>query len=144
MELIAKSPATFFTSLVQFEFTLNPARHSSNEEFITIAGRQIPMILVRNFRARRYLLRLCPDGSARVTIPRGGSTAEARRFAERNQNWLERQLRQLAGRPSKVWLIGNEILFRGEIVRLELAMNGTPGLIRIGNELVKVADPTIN
>jgi len=52
------------------------------------------MVLVRNPRARRYVLRLRSDGIARVTVPRGGSPAEARRFAERNRPWLERQLQQ--------------------------------------------------
>jgi predicted metal-dependent hydrolase len=44
---------------------------------------------VCNRRARRYILRLRPDGTARVTVPRGGALAEAKRFAERNVAWLE-------------------------------------------------------
>jgi len=96
------------------------------------------MVLVRNPRARRYVLRLRPDGSARVTIPRGGSASEARRFAERNERWLERALERLSAqlaRP-KEWLIGTEILFRGEWVKLEAGMNGQSSLIRFGSEAV--------
>ena len=36
---------------------------------------------VRMRRARRYVMRVRPDGDVRVTIPRGGSKAEAQRFA---------------------------------------------------------------
>ena len=42
-------------------------------------------------RARRYVMRVRPDGDLRVTIPRGGSKAEALRFAERHMAWAERQ-----------------------------------------------------
>jgi len=108
---------------------------------MALNGRQIPMVLVRNPHARRYVLRLRPDGSARVTIPRGGSAAEARRFAERNKDWLERELHRLATRPNrqKEWLIGTEILFRGELVKIEVGRES--GLILVGNEAIKVADP---
>ncbi|MGH9409044.1 MAG: M48 family metallopeptidase [Vicinamibacterales bacterium] len=46
---------------------------------------------VRVRRARRYVMRVRPDGALRVTIPRGGSRAEALRFAERHLSWAERQ-----------------------------------------------------
>ncbi len=42
-------------------------------------------------RARRYVMRVRPDGDLRVTIPRGGSKAEALRFAERHLDWATRQ-----------------------------------------------------
>jgi predicted metal-dependent hydrolase len=99
--------------------------------------------LVRNRRARRYVLRLRPDGAARVTIPRGGSATEARRFAERNKEWLERQLQRMAARPSrpKEWWIGTKILFRDEPVKLEAGVNGESGMIRFGSEVVKATNP---
>ena len=54
---------------------------------------------VRMRRARRYVMRVRPDGDLRVTIPRGGSKAEALRFAERHMAWAERQrARVLEGR----------------------------------------------
>ncbi len=115
----------------------------SSAGFLAVSGRQIPMALVRNRRARRYVLRLRPDGSARVTIPRGGSAAEARRFAERNKAWLERQLQRLSTHPNrpKEWFVGTEILFRGELVKAEAGVNGESGLVRFGDEVIKVADP---
>ena len=47
---------------------------------------------VRHRRARRYLLRVDPDGRVRVTIPRGGSRREADAFALRHRAWVEEQL----------------------------------------------------
>ncbi len=130
---------------MQFEFILNPQRNST-DEFLVVGGQQIAMSLIRNPRARRYVLRLRRDGSAWVTIPRGGSLAEARRFAERNRGWLERELKRFSAHPSlpKQWLIGNEILFRGEPARIEAGVNGESGVIRFGNQVVSVADPAAN
>ena len=104
------------------------------------------MVLIRNPRARRYVLRLRPDGSARVTIPPGGSAAAARRFAERNKVWLEQQLQRLAARPGrpKEWLIGTEILFRGELVKVETEVYEGHGTIRFGSEVVHVSDPAVD
>jgi predicted metal-dependent hydrolase len=55
---------------------------------------------VRHRRARRYLLRVDPDGRVRVTIPRGGSRREADAFALRNRAWIETQLSRV--RPPAV------------------------------------------
>ncbi len=55
---------------------------------------------VRHRRARRYLLRVDPDGRIRVTIPRGGSRREADAFALRHRAWIDAQLSQV--RPSAV------------------------------------------
>jgi predicted metal-dependent hydrolase len=83
------------------------------------------------------------DGSARVTIPRCGTVAEARHFAQRHRDWLGRQLQRSATRHSrpKEWLIGTEILFRGDLVKLEAGVNGETGTIRLGNEVVRVSNP---
>jgi predicted metal-dependent hydrolase len=55
---------------------------------------------VRHRRARRYLLRVDPDGRIRVTIPRGGSRREADAFALRNRAWITAQLSRV--RPPAV------------------------------------------
>jgi predicted metal-dependent hydrolase len=127
---------------VQFEFLFNPARRSLADGTLALNGRQILLALIRNPRARRYVLRVGPDGSARVTIPRGGSAVEARRFAERNRDWLERQFQRLAAQPKRPaeWWVGTEILFRGEPVKLEAGLNGENGMIRFGGEVVQVSD----
>jgi predicted metal-dependent hydrolase len=111
------------------------------KESIEVAGKRIPLLLVRHARARRYVLRLRPDGTARVTVPRGGSVAEAKRFANRNLTWLEAQLqRPLASPPTpSEWRPGSEVLFRGELVRLQAEVNGD-NLIRIGSEKLTAAN----
>lgn len=108
---------------MQFEFLFDRGRTAQPEhEWLRVGARQVRLRLVRHPRARRYVLRLCADGAARVTIPRGGSWAEGRRFANRNLRWLEKQLvRQLTGAlEPKLWVAGTEILFRGERVPLHV------------------------
>jgi predicted metal-dependent hydrolase len=95
---------------------------------------------MRNPLARRYILRLTRQGTARVTIPRGGTKAEGKQFALKHASWLEKQLlrqAKTAPRP-KTWGIGTEIHFRGEIVALEAAINGQNGAIRFGTETVRI------
>jgi predicted metal-dependent hydrolase len=130
---------------MQFELPLSPWRSRSPatcEDWLRLGARHVRLWLVPNRRARRYVLRLRPDGAARVTIPRGGSAAEAKRFAERNAAWLEKQLLRQATRPSvpKTWPAGTEILFRGERVRLEFGVNGETGSIRFGSEVVRLRE----
>src|ERR1035438_8816055 len=124
------------------DFILRRNASNAGENFLDVRGRRIPLAMVRNHRAQRYLLRLCPDGSARLTIPRRGSVIEGRRFAERNTEWLARQLEKLPSHPAKAkqWLIGTEILFRGELVNFETGMNGQIGAVQFGGEFVRVPD----
>ena len=115
------------------------------ERWLALAGGQrVPLRLARNPRARRYILRLKPDGSARVTLPRGGSVFEAMEFAHRNAAWIEKELLRLATRPSrpKAWPLGTEILFRGQHVRLDAGANGQSGLVCFGQERLQVPDAT--
>jgi hypothetical protein len=103
-------------------------------------------VLVRHPRARRYILRLRPDGTARVTVPRAGSSAEARDFALRHHAWLERQLQRLKAHPPSqaAWHVGSELLLRGELVRIECDPAGSGDVIRLGTERVRVADAGAN
>jgi predicted metal-dependent hydrolase len=116
--------------------------NSSRDEWLEVGGKRVPLLLVRHARARRYLLRLRPDGTARVTVPRGGSVSEARRFADRNLAWLEEQLKRLPVAPptSQEWRLGAEVLFRGELVRLEANPHGEK-VISFGSLKLAVIDP---
>jgi hypothetical protein len=117
-----------------------PTAKSSVEQ-ITVGARTVPLLMVHNPRARRYLLRLRPDGTARVTVPRGGSPTAARQFVGRNSHWLEQQFQRLQAQPAKpaAWEIGTAILFRGVTVRIEA---GEPGKISFAGELLPMADST--
>jgi predicted metal-dependent hydrolase len=48
-------------------------------------------MVVRHRRARRYILRVLPDGTLRVTLPRWGVKREALAFVEANRAWIERE-----------------------------------------------------
>lgn len=114
-------------------------RPEATTDSLEVGGRAVPLLLVRHPRARRYLLRLSPDGQARVTIPRGGTIGEAKAFALRNAVWLERQFQRLALQPqtSPAWLTGTEIWLRGEVVRIEA---DDASEIRFGVERLAVGD----
>ena len=144
-DYIAKGLLSVLNRRVQFEWLFAPERPvPPDQNWLRVGARQVRLCFVRNRRARRYILRLRPDGAARVTIPRGGSLAEANRFAERNVTWLEQQLLRQALRPRRpeTWSAGTEIFFRGERVRLESGSNGEAGLVRFGSEAVPIADAT--
>ena len=125
-----------------FNFIPKRSEPDPDTNFLTVHERQIPLVVIRSHRARRYLLRLRPDGSARLTIPRRGSVIEGWRFAERNTEWLAKQLAKLQANPIKPrqWVIGTEILFRGELVRLEEGLNGDAGTVQFGSQRVTVPD----
>lgn len=110
-------------------------------ESLEVAGQTVPLLLVRNVRARRYVLRLRRDGTARVTVPRGGSVSEARRFAHRNLAWLAAQLQRPPALPPlpTEWWSGTAVLFRGALVRLEAEVNADR-VIRLGPEKWSVPD----
>jgi predicted metal-dependent hydrolase len=111
-------------------------------EVLSINGREIPVALVRNRRARRYVLRLRADGLARLTIPGSGSAAEAWQFVQRHSEWLERQLHRFSMQPSRPrqWFAGTEILLRGELVKIEA--DAEQKIIRFGTESLRVVDTT--
>lgn len=101
----------------------------------------VPLRFVHHPRARRYLLRLQPDGVACVTIPRRGSLTAARDFAGRNIGWLGEQLQRQANQSKtpSYWIVGTEIYFRGEKVRIEEA---DAGIVCLGSEQIKVSAET--
>ena len=111
------------------------------ETHLLVHGRPLRLHIVRNHQAKRYLLRLRADGSARLTIPRRGSIVEGRRFAERQTAWLAQQLEKLAQRPVRAtdWRPGTEIHFRGEPVTLTRLAE--KNLIQFADQRVRVPDP---
>jgi predicted metal-dependent hydrolase len=119
-----------------FDFLVTPGG-----EWLEVGGKRVPLRVIRHPRARRYVLRLRPDGSARVTMPRGGSVLEARRFVDRNLAWLEEQLKRQPVHPpaAQEWRLGSEVLLRGELVRLE-AMPGSDNGVCFGSEELTVPD----
>ena len=95
--------------------SLDPPRPPG--QFWTEAGALLAPIFVRHPRAHRYVLRILPDGTPRVTIPRRGSRREAERFLLAQHAWIDRQraslVERLGRRPSRTWLDGHTVLVRG-------------------------------
>jgi predicted metal-dependent hydrolase len=90
-------------------------------------------------RARRYILRIRPDGGLRVTIPRGGSRAEAVRFLDRQAAWVQRQrarLRSVEAAPQ--WIDGAGILLRGERVTIQVSVANGVRTAHYGGRSVRV------
>ncbi len=107
-----------------------------------MAGREVPIEFVPHPRARRYVLRLRSDGSARVTIPRHGSLQAARRFAEQQHAWLARQLARLEARPAADprWRAGQTIYYRGEPVVLQAETASVGLTVRWADQCLHLAE----
>ena len=100
--------------------------------------RTVPLRLVPNGRARRYILRLQADGTARVTIPRGGSQKFAREFARQQAGWLEAQLRKREDNPPvRDWADGTEIFYRGLLTPLTL--DAAAGVAMFADRMVPIS-----
>ena len=85
--------------------------------FVSTGTRELPLQFRQNHRARRYILRLNPDGSARVTVPRGGSIKGALEFARGCGPWLERQMLRRANAHAP-WKPGHLVPWRGNLEAL--------------------------
>ncbi len=123
-------------------FSANP-KPAPQPDNLQIGSRLVPLLFVHQPRARRYLLRLRPDGVARVTVPRRGSISAARDFVARNIGWLEQQIQKLENQPQATteWKLGTAIFFRGERVKIEVE---TAGQIRFGPELLTFRDVSVD
>lgn len=78
-------------------------------------------MFVRHRRARRYILRVLPNGTVRVTLPRWGVKREARAFVESSHRWIVRQQQSHQSKPSDAtWGSGTEILFDGRVATLSV------------------------
>lgn len=131
----------------QLEFFFRPEPTAPpDQDTLAVGARQLPLHLIRHRRARRYLLRVKPDGTVRVTIPRGGSVEFARNFAHQHLRWIEDQLAKLATRPIRTaeWRVNDTMLFRGENVRLGLIPGAEPVRIQFADQEMDVADPAAN
>jgi predicted metal-dependent hydrolase len=96
-------------------------------------------VLVRSRRARRYILRLRPDGVLRVTIPPRGSRREALDMIERHRPWIERQWRQrVSEHHTDLWQDGTRILYRGIEVSLSVRQDGEGVRVAFGDQALTV------
>ena len=89
-----------------------------------------PVRLLRHPRARRYVLRVTDQADVVVTVPRWGSAAQARAFAEQHVDWIARErLRRMSMAAKRSWTEGTEIWLRGTRVPIVLE----DGIARVGD-----------
>lgn len=84
---------------------LKPAKRQRNqmtrERTHSVGGREMPLRIVENNRAKRLTLRINPGGRGlRVTVPPGISEREIDGFIERHHGWLEKQLLKMPDKPA--------------------------------------------
>ena len=95
------------------------AAPSASGSGLLIGGRTVPLVFYRNLRARKYILRVRSDGSARITIPRGGTEFYAKEFVVKHRAWVESQLQKQEKMHPIHWTIGTSVLFRGVSLPIE-------------------------
>ena len=102
--------------------------------------------LVRHPRARQYVLRVLPDGTPRVTIPRWGSKREALAFFEAQRDWVARQRVTQAERAreravSREWREGHDLMLEGRRVALRRGSGRRAGVAEHDDALVVTPRP---
>ena len=100
--------------------------------------------LIRMRRARRYILRVRQDGSLRVTVPPGGSRAEALDFVERNLGWAVAERARLLAAPRTpcVWTAGTIILMNGEPTEIVRERRRDRWVVRAGDVVAPLSRDT--
>ena len=96
--------------------TSRPAKAPS---LLQVGTETFPIAIARHRRARRYVLRMTPEGGLRLTVPRGASIEGGLAFAKKQGDWIAREW---ARRRTQVdpWTDGTMVWFRG--ARLPLAV----------------------
>jgi predicted metal-dependent hydrolase len=94
-----------------------------------------PVRFVRHPRARRYVVRVLPDGSVRVTMPRRGSMRDAEAFLAKSRTWVARQREKLRARPpasARGLADGDLLLLRGVPTRVRIDRSGERARLVVG------------
>jgi hypothetical protein len=123
--------------MVQLRLPLStpvPARSDARRPDLVVDDRRLPIDVRRHRRARRYILRVRPDGVVRLTIPPRGSIAAGLQFADQQRGWIADEWRRLQRRA--VWSTGTTIWYRGALVALECSR----GRITCGDLAVDAPD----
>jgi predicted metal-dependent hydrolase len=122
-----------------------PASLSAESGQLFLFGPAEPgVVFVRSERARQYRLTVRHDGVAVATIPRRGSEREARRFVERQRDWLERARARQQARPraAAVWTPGTVVLWRGETETIRPDSSSDRPAVIVGADVFRV--PRVN
>ena len=88
--------------------------------YVEIDGTNVPVTVTRHRLARRYVVRVAEDGGLRLTVPRGASLAGGFAFAERQADWITREMERQRLRRVP-WVTGTRAWFRGEHMALRVS-----------------------
>lgn len=110
------------------------SRSEPGRRTVIVAGRVHDVEIARHRRARRYVLRMRPDGALRLTVPRGQSISGGLAFVSRQAAWVERERVRQQRRVAPVGE-GAEIWYRG---RLE-AVSVVHGVLICGDNQIVAA-----
>jgi hypothetical protein len=94
-----------------------PAPAAPEPRHVVIDGAPVPVAIVRHRRARRYVVRVAPDGVVRLTVPRGASIAGGVRFAAAQARWIAQERRRQLERQAP-WEHRTSVWYRGERIVL--------------------------
>ena len=103
---------------------------------LSIAGHDVPVTIARHRLARRYVVRVSPDGGLRLTVPRGASLAGGFEFAARQAAWISREMDRQRARQAP-WVSGTRTWFRGESV----AVTVSGKTATFGSEVISLRSP---
>ncbi len=87
---------------------------------VEVGPHSYPVTITRHRRARRFVLRMTPEGVLRLTVPRGASIAGGLAFAKGQGRWIAREAARRAERAGP-WATGTMIWFRGAEVPLAVS-----------------------
>jgi hypothetical protein len=100
---------------------------------LSVGGRTYEVHIARHRRARRYLLRVCQDGSLRLTVPRGAAIGEGLQFAASQAEWIERERVRQRKRMAQ-WRDGSTVMVRG----VEAPIRVLDGVVIVGDEIIRL------
>ncbi|MEO5336846.1 MAG: M48 family metallopeptidase [Magnetospirillum sp. WYHS-4] len=104
-------------------------------EVVVLDGREIPVLVTRNRRARRMILRLAPEiGGATVTLPWHVPKAAALAMVREKAGWLLARLKRLP--PRVPFAEGAEIPWLGEPHHIRHAPGRRGGVWREDGEIL--------
>ena len=116
---------------VQLRLPMSERREAPGVRYLTIQGADVRITITRHRQARRYVVRVSEDGGLRLTVPRGASIAGGLAFAERQTDWITRELERQRIRRAP-WVTGTRAWFRGE--RMPVRVGGASA--SIGAEII--------
>ena len=78
---------------------------------------RVEVVVTRHRLARRFVVRVRPNGEVRLTVPRGASIKDGMAFVRRQEPWIAREWTRLQELAAS-WTPGSTVWFRGERVTI--------------------------